>query len=182
MDVINDKRLCRFRSNFMGTIMRTLPVFILSMILLGCDTTIETVSIDDAYWSAYRNPESFDAYLQTQAFDPRTSNCFLQHRDAALTREDAKLLECGVILQGSPAWNQCHEEAEAFHNQGVIMNDIASAIDGPMRFDETQAYAFLIITKSVLAEIDWNAFVDLLDEAVPPFYCEYEGEEQWFWE
>lgn len=167
---------------FIGIITRVLPMFMLMIALQACDTETENVGIDEVFWSAFRNPESFDAYLAEQTLDPRTSNCFLQHRNLAFAQEDAKLLECSVILQGSIAWNQCHEEAEALHNRGVVMNDIASAIDGPVRFDETSAYAFLIITKMALTEINWDAFIDQLDEVAPPFYCEYEGEEQWFWE
>jgi hypothetical protein len=167
---------------FSGLIMRVLPLFVLTVALQACDTEIENVGIDEVHWSAFRNPESFDAYLDTKTLDPRTSNCFLQHSNLAFAQADAKLLECSVILMYSPAWNQCHEEAEELENRGVLMKDIAGAVDGAIRFDETSAYALLIITKSFLTEIDWNAFVDLLDEAAPPFYCEYEGEEQWFWE
>lgn len=161
---------------------RNLLVLMLLTLLVGCVPATETVNIDEVFWSAYRNPVGFDEYLSTQTLDPRTSNCFLQYRNTAFANEDAKLLECSVILQYTTAWNECHEEAEAFHNQGVIMNDIASAVDGPTRFDESQAYAFLIIAKSVFTEVDWNAFVDSLDEVTPPFYCEYDGDKEWFWE
>lgn len=182
MDRTNYKGSCHFRITFIDMVMRTLMALVLSIILLSCSSSVEIVNIDETYWSAYRNPESFDTYLQAQTLDPRSSNCFMQFSNAALTQEDAKLLECSVILQGSPAWNECHEEAEALHNQAVIMNDIASAIDGPMRFDESEAYAFLIIAKSIITETDWNALIDVLDEVTPPFQCEYEGDDEWFWE
>lgn len=182
MDTINSIRLWHLGNNLMVMIMRILPPLMLSIMLAGCEPDTEIVSIDDVYWSAFRNPVSFDAYLDAQSLDPRSSNCFLQHSNAVFKSEEAKLLECSVILVGSPAWNECHEEAEAFHNQGVIMKDIASAIDGPIRFDETQAYAYLIIAKSVFTEVEWNAFIDSLDEVTPAFYCEYEGDKKWFWE
>lgn len=133
----------------------------------------ESVSIDEVFWSAYRNPESFDAYLDTKTLDSRTSNCFLQHRDVALNNEQAKLRECSAILQGSPAWNDCHDEAEAFRNRAVMMNDIANTIDGSTRYDATQSYALLMITKSIFTEEDWNTFVDTLEELAPAYYCEY---------
>lgn len=162
----------------------TISILFISIWLTGCvvEKTTETVSIDDVYWSAYRDPVAFDAYLDNQTLDPRTSGCFLQHRDMALTNEQTKLLECSVILEGSPAWNECHDEADALRTHAVIMNDIAIAIDGPGNFDETEAYAYLVIAKSALTEADWITFVEALNTVMPPLYCEYEGEEKWFWE
>lgn len=182
MDAITDKRIWHVSNNLMSLTATILFALILSSALLGCSPKIETISIDDVYWSAYRNPESFDTFLDTQTLDSRTSDCFLQKRDIALNNEEAKLLECSAILQDSPPWYECHEEAENFHNQAAIMNDIASAIDGSTWFDETQSYAYLLIIKSVFTDTEWNTFVDTFEELTPPFYCDYEGDDEWFWE
>ena len=87
---------------------------LISWLLTGCivETTTETVSIDDVYWSAYRDPVGFDSYLDNQTLDPRSSGCFRVHRDIALANEQSKLLECSVILEGSPAWHECHAAFE----------------------------------------------------------------------
>ena len=159
-----------------------IPVFALFILITGCDREEIEVSIDDLYWSAYRNPETFDSYLDTTVIDAKASNCFLRYSDQMFNFEQEKLLECGLILQGSPPWNECHDAAESFHNSGVILNNIAGAIDGPVRFDETQGYGFLVIAKSVFTDIDWNLFIDQLDEVTPPFLCKYKGDREWFWE
>ena len=181
----SQKNIKLFRSCCNRVAVHALLVLITLPLLTGCplkEKTTETVTIDEIFWEAFRDPIGFDVYLDAQTLDSRTSSCFRQRRDAALSNEQAKLLECSVILEGSPAWNECHEEAEAFHNNAVIMNDIASAIDGPGNFDETEAYSYKVISKSLLTEEDWGEFIDALQEATPTYYCEYEGEEKWIWE
>jgi len=150
--------------------MCVIAVFALLLILTGCEKETIEVSVDDLYWSAYRNPETFDSYLGTAVIDAKASNCFLRYRDRAFNSEQAKRLECGQISQDTPAWNECHDEVDAFHNGGVILNNIAGAIDGPVRFDETEGYGYLVIAKSVITDIDWNSLVDALDAVTPPIY------------
>jgi hypothetical protein len=179
------KNIKLFRSCCNRVEVHVLLALITLPLLTGCPiekTTTETVVIDEIFWEAFRDPVGFDMYLDAQTLDPRTSSCFRQFRDSALANEQSKLLECGVILEGSPAWNECHDEADAFRNNAVIMNDIANAIDGPGNFDETEAYIFLVITKSSFTEEDWSEFADALQAATPTYYCEYEGEKKWIWE
>jgi hypothetical protein len=182
MHTFNDIRLWHLRNKSTHMALRTLVLLMLAIGLWGCETPVETVSIDETYWSAYRNPESFDAYLDTAVLEPRTANCFFRHRDAAVNNLNAKLRECSVILQGSPAWNDCHDEADAFETQAVIFQDIGNTVAGTTTFDVTQAYTYLMLSKSLLNPADWEIFIDQLNELTPPFYCEYEGEEQWIWE
>lgn len=163
----------------------TIALFLLNtMLLAGCPLkreTTEKVSIDEVFWEAFRDPVGFDAYLDAQALDARTSSCFRQYRDEAFANEQDKLLECSVIIAYTPPWDDCHNEAEVFHNNGVAMNDIAGAIDGPGNFAETSTYSYLVINKSFLTDADWNAYVDVLQAAAPPYVCKYEKEE-WLWE
>ena len=135
-----------------------------------CDE--DMVSVDSLVWSAWRNPESFDAWLAGQTVDRDAAPCLRSISDDALTAWQAKLLECGQILSGSPAWELCHEEAEGLHNRGVVMSDLARTVEGTTRFAATSGGSFLIQSKGGLGTADWNALVDSLDASVEPFECE----------
>lgn len=152
------------------------PIFVVGVgSLLGTahEDDPEIVSVDEIYYSAFRSPETFDADLPSLVKDDRSADCLRRLRDQALNEENQKLLECGQLITGSNAWNECHTEAESHGNRAAIMNDIANAIEGPTRFDETQGYAFLILSKMALTEIEWNEFINLLQSVTPEFKCEY---------
>jgi hypothetical protein len=165
-------------------VIRILFMLVFSSLLTGCPLkveTTETVGIDVLFWEAYRDPVGFDVYLASQTLDSRVSDCFRHYSDSAFSDEYAKLLECSVILESTPPWNDCHAEAEAFHNQGVMLNDLSLTIDGAVNFSETGSYSYLVLAKSLVTDTDWNILVDAVDEITPPLYCKYK-EEKWIWE
>ena len=142
-------------------------------LLSSCSSDEDVVNVDEVFWSAYRNPETFDSYLVGNQLDGRTANCFEQYRDKALNLEQLKLQECALMLTGSLLWNDCHEEAEEFHNNAVLMNDIARTIEGTTSFDATQSYALLVITKSLFTTDGWNTLINDLIAVAAPMQCRY---------
>lgn len=137
-----------------------------------CDTEVEVVNVDNLFWSAWRNPETFDTWLASQTVDPAASVCLRSHGNEAFAAEQNQLLQCDQLLTGSPAWNECHEAAESLHNRGVILFDIARTIDGMTRFDATEGGQYLILSKSILGEAGWNTLADIAQANAPPLECE----------
>ena len=95
-----------------------------------------TVDISAIYWSAVRNPETFDTYLATQNIEARASDCFLRHSNNYFNAEQAKLDECYQMVSYSPMWNACHDEADNLRNGGVIRRDISRAMANILKLKE----------------------------------------------
>lgn len=131
----------------------------------------ELVDVDDVWWAAWASPETIDAELPTMTLAPRSSDCLRQISAEGLQLEQDKLMECGVIVSGSAGWNDCHEEAEGHHTRAVIAADLANAIDGQGRFDQSSGGVYLALTKSVLPAT-WGPFIADLRSASPAFVCE----------
>lgn len=108
----------------------------------------ETVNVDDVYWSAYRNPESFDAALPTMELHPRTSEVFRLHGQDRFAKANAKLDERDQFELYSPLWRKCDEEAIELHNQGVVFRDIMLAIDRTVPFSSSETGMALIFGKT----------------------------------
>ena len=132
----------------------------------------ETVNTKSIFFNAYREPENFDDNVSALDIQSGTSKCLKKLSDESFQNEQDKLLECSVILSGTPAWNECHDEAASFSNQGVILLNIANTVDGKSRFDTSSGGTFLILSKSLFSEADWISFVAVLEDLTPEMTCE----------
>jgi len=158
---------------------RMLPVVALACLFTsGCpcilgigDCDDETINVDTIFWTAWRDPEAFDAWLTGQTVDPGAPGCLRHLASVAFGEEQAQLRECGQMVSGTPEWNECHASAEAVHNRGVVLNDIARACDGTIRFDATQGGQYLMAAKTLVGQADWYAFSDILRQSSPRFEC-----------
>jgi hypothetical protein len=129
------------------------------------------INVDPIFWTAFRDPETFDTWLTGQTIDPAAPGCMRHLAAKAFNEEQAQLQECSQMVSGTPAWNECHEEAEAAHDRGVVLNDVARACDGTIRFDATQGGQWLISAKTIVGESEWYSFTDILRQSLPPFEC-----------
>lgn len=153
-------------------------ILLLVAMISACeDDDTRVVNVDNLYWSAFRSPETFDEDLKMLPVPSRASECLRDLSDDSFELEQGRLRECGQMLTGSPAWNECHSEAEAHHNRGVIQSDIADAIDGEQRFDESEGGTYLMLSKSIVGEAEWEQLVEDVDAATPPVECEYEEDD-----
>jgi hypothetical protein len=158
---------------------RMLPVLLLAALFLsGCpcilglgDCDDEAVDVDNLFWTAWRDPESFDAWLAGNTVDPGAPGCLRHLASKAFNEEQAQLQECSQMVSGSPEWTECHETAESVHNRGVVLNDIARACDGSARFDATQGGQYLIGAKTLVGQSNWYSFSDILRQSLPRFEC-----------
>lgn len=129
------------------------------------------VSADDVFWRAYMGPETFDSWLATQALARNASSCLSTRSDTSFSAEQNRRRECGQMVSGTTSWNLCHDEADNFHNAGVIANDIVRAINREKRFDVSQGGQYLITAKSLVGSQDWNTFVDFSRQNLPQVKC-----------
>lgn len=141
----------------------------------SCDLfkdSCDTVNVREVFLRAVAEPDRFDAALPTIELEGGTSRCLGSLSDEALAAEQNKLVECGQLVTESPSWEVCHEEAEAFHNNGVVLNDIKNAADGRVRFDDSSGGQFLILAKNALGPAEYEALIDLLQDTVPDLECQ----------
>lgn len=129
-----------------------------------------TVSVDDIYWSAWRDPEGFDTWLSTQTPPPNAASCLEERADLFFRLEQDQLLTCRDYLSGSRSWNECHDQADNYHNGGVVAQDIARALNGTARFADTSGGAYLTLARQIIGP-EWTAFIDSLRRLVPPIEC-----------
>jgi len=132
------------------------------------------VSVDDLVWSAYRSPDLFDAQLPEFDVGPLEAECLEKHSSQAFDDEQAQLQMCSELLSGSSSWSACHDQADAYHNAGVILLDIANAVDGVQRFDASSGGQFLIVTLISTREIGadfWEDTIQQLRAVLPPLEC-----------
>ena len=134
-----------------------------------CDS--DKIEVDPLFWTAWRDPESFDTWLTTNSVDAGAPGCLRHLASKAFNEEQTQLQKCGQMVSGTPEWNACHDTAEAVHNRGVVMNSIAGACDGTTRFDATQGGQYLIAAKSIIGQSSWYSFTDALMQSLPPFEC-----------
>lgn len=155
----------------------TWSVLVVALSVIAClhedDTRI--ISVDSLFWAAWRDPETFDSYLRSTTVDPQSSTCLRRYAEEAFAEEQRRLRECSAILTGSPAWNECHEQAEGAHDRGVVLSDIARAIDGQVTFASTEAARFLRLGKSIAGQAVWYQLADALRANVPRMECEVPG-------
>lgn len=133
---------------------------------------VTKIDVSDIFWSAWRNPESFDDWLAGQTIDPGAAGCLRSRAEAAFDASEARLRECNQLLSPSTAWNECQQESEQLHNSGVVLNDIARTIEGRTRFENTDSYQILIWGKDLAGAATWNALADALRDLMPPLECE----------
>lgn len=129
-----------------------------------------TVSVDDIYWAAWRDPDTFDAWLSTQTPPPNAASCLQERADLFFQLEEDQLVTCRSYSSGSRSWNECHDQAESYHNGGVVAQDIARTLNGTTRFADTSAAVYLTLGKAATGT-GWTAFINSLRELVPPLQC-----------
>lgn len=146
-------------------------------LLLGCPcppifSSPEKVDSKPVFAEAVRSPDTFDAELRALSYHDRTAECLRVQAEDALEMEDRQLSECAQILTGTPAWNECHDVAEAWHNRGVILTDVANALEGERRFDQSSGGQYLLLARDFLGPAAYEMLVDTLIELAPDMTCE----------
>lgn len=136
-----------------------------------CPSDDEGVPVSDVFWRAFTEPETFDDWLRGQQVERGAASCLRSRATRFLNDEQNKLRECSQIVTGSPAWEQCHDDAVGYHNGGVVAQDIASTLDGTARFANTNAGRDLILRKSVLGSALWNQLINELRGLFPRIEC-----------
>lgn len=160
-----------------GALHRPLGALVLALTLSGCDcwplfSSPEHVDVRPLFLAAVRSPDRFDDQIPGLSPHERASECLRQRADVAFDEEESQLRECSVILTGSPAWNECHERAEALHNNGVILGDVAAAVEGSRSFAQSSGGQYLILTRLAVGDALYSQVVALIEEVAPPMECE----------
>lgn len=127
-------------------------------------TTLEP-DVRSTYLSAVRDPETFDSRISSLNIPDGAPDCLNELAAQAFELEYEQVLSCDAFVARSSSWNACHEEAERIHNQGVILGDVARAIEGTRSFASSSGGGLLIFSKQVLtAEFGPQFYVALIDE------------------
>lgn len=134
------------------------------------------VNVDDLFWRAWRNPETFDSYLASASVDPKAAECLTTHSNAAFGEQQKQLRECAALVSGSDLWNACHERAEQAQLRGVILRDISAAVQGRTKFSQTQGGQYLIMAKALVGVGSWYEGADLARAVAPSLTCEVSAE------
>lgn len=122
--------------------------------------------------AAVEDPQAFDGRLSSLTVPDGAPDCLRELMAVAFELEQEQLLECGQLITGSPAWNECHERAENMHNHGVILGDIARAIEGNQSFSSSSGGSFLILTQSALGPALYDGVVGQLTSLIPDMKCD----------
>jgi hypothetical protein len=144
---------------------------------LGCwpsspSTTEEGgLSADVVFWRAYSDPGTFDAWLSTQIVSKKAAACLQERSSALLSLSQSRLRQCGQLVTGSDAWNECHNESEQYETGGIIAGDLARTLQGTTQFKDTDGGRYLILAKSVVGASDWEATMALVRSQLPPVEC-----------
>jgi hypothetical protein len=160
-------------------LLRTLPVLVLACLFIsGCpcilgigDCDDGTINVDTIFWTAFRDPESFDAWLAGHPADPGAPSCLRHLASKAFSEEQVQLRQCSQMVSGTPEWNDCHDIADQAHNRGVVLNDLGRTCDGSVRFDATEGGQYLMAAKNLVGQSDWYSFADVLRQNSPRFEC-----------
>ena len=134
-------------------------------------TTLEP-DVRDTYLSAVRDPETFDSRVTSLAIPEGTPACLREIAAEAFELEEQQILTCDAFLTGTVSWNRCFDEADHIHNHGVILGDVANAIEGGRSFASSQGGSLLLLSKGVLGAQFYEALIDEFSVLTPDMQCD----------
>ena len=126
----------------------------------------EAAKIEGVYFTAVKAPSNFDSALSNFDVEEGISRCLRKFSDETFQNEQAQLVDCRQFLTGSSAWNACHEVAESYQMQGVILTGVANAVEGNSSFATSLGGQYLIVAKTTLGVTEYEAFIDSLRELI----------------
>lgn len=124
------------------------------------------------FLTAVRDPAAFDERIPSLEVPEGAPLCLNDLAAEAFELERRKILSCDAFLEGSPEWNGCFDEADQIHNHGVVLGDIANALEGRRLFRSSQGGALLIFVKQQLGPSFYEQLIDDLSGYTPDMRCD----------
>lgn len=146
----------------------------------GCDclpffSSPETVDVQTVFYAAWRYPETFDDQIPDLSYHKRSAECLKKKSRQAFAAEDDQIDRCAQMVSYTTEWNECHDEADQMHNSGVVLLNIADALEGNGLFRESPGGQYLILLKIAVGDQAYQQTIDFVEELVPRgLKCELE--------